>query len=417
MSAAVSPLPKFTGRDNFGNIVPGGLLFTYLAGTSTQVATYQDAGLTTPNATPIVLDAYARATIFLVPGVSYKFSLSPVGDGTNSHPYWTQDNINSTPAYNVNIDVAGTCGETITIGQACYLSDGSGGKTGGRWYKGDSTNPYSSCYANIIGFALQSATVGNAGSFRIAGKMTGLSGLTIGDIYYMSTAGTITSSFTLPANNRPILVADSTSSGVMAFYFGSGAFNVGGSLTVLGQASFGGTPDFFPGTTTGGGSMSGSGVPMTGMLNVQETPVSAINGTTDMMSFTVPGGTLDTGPPPVKLLRINAHGYTLASQASPTSFDFWWNGAKVFPTLFGGGNLASQTIAAKIFIIRTGSNTQMIAGYALGLLASQYSIYFHTPSTSTATDTNPVIFKFQSVGSIAGNVVQTDMVTEVLGFA
>jgi hypothetical protein len=62
--------------DSNGNPLSGGKLQVYLAGTTTPSPAYQDAGLTTPHANPIVFDAAGRppAAIFL-DALSYKFVL------------------------------------------------------------------------------------------------------------------------------------------------------------------------------------------------------------------------------------------------------------------------------------------------------------------------------------------------------
>ena len=46
--------------DNSGDPLAGGKVYTYEPGTTTNMATYQDAALVTPHANPIVLDAYGR---------------------------------------------------------------------------------------------------------------------------------------------------------------------------------------------------------------------------------------------------------------------------------------------------------------------------------------------------------------------
>ena len=210
----LSPTPWFTGFLNTGFINAGGLLFTYAAGTTTKQNTYTDVALTVPNANPIVLDSAGRATIFLTPGQSYKFVMSPPGDtDPPSNPIRTQDNISASPITAGGIDVLATAGVNITIGQAVYLSDGSGGLNAGQWYLADSTNNYSSSTAPYIGIASSTFTVGNVGVVRVDGQYSGLAGLTAGVTYYISTAGTLTSS--APGNARKILVADSTISGLL----------------------------------------------------------------------------------------------------------------------------------------------------------------------------------------------------------
>ena len=60
----LTPSPKQQFFGNNGRPLDGGLLFTYLAGTNTKVATYQNqAG--TPNTNPIVLDFRTQAPAML----------------------------------------------------------------------------------------------------------------------------------------------------------------------------------------------------------------------------------------------------------------------------------------------------------------------------------------------------------------
>ncbi len=64
--------------DNNGVPLAGGLIYTYQAGSSTPLATYQDNGGTIANANPIVLDSAGRVPneIWLLNGYSYKFIIT-----------------------------------------------------------------------------------------------------------------------------------------------------------------------------------------------------------------------------------------------------------------------------------------------------------------------------------------------------
>ena len=68
-----APDPDLRIVDANGVPISGGLIWTYLAGTVTPIATYSDVGLTVPNGNPIVAGSDGRFTAFLTPGVSYKF--------------------------------------------------------------------------------------------------------------------------------------------------------------------------------------------------------------------------------------------------------------------------------------------------------------------------------------------------------
>lgn len=71
----LTPFLKFREFDDSGDPLAGGLLYTYVAGTTTPQATYTDQGGGTPNANPVVLDANGRASVWLDPTLSYKLVL------------------------------------------------------------------------------------------------------------------------------------------------------------------------------------------------------------------------------------------------------------------------------------------------------------------------------------------------------
>lgn len=194
--------------DDNGNPLNGGTIETFVAGTSTHVAVFSDVNLTTAYSNPLTLNSAGRlpsnGSMFLTPGVSYKFLIKNSAGTTIATP----DNISAIPGSSAGVDVIGTFGEAITAGQAVYLSDGSGGKTAGLWYKADSANAYSSTTPEV-GIAPNSASTLGSGTIRIDGTVSGLTSLTVGAIYYTGTSGAITA--TAPANRRIIGQADSTS--------------------------------------------------------------------------------------------------------------------------------------------------------------------------------------------------------------
>ena len=213
-TGTIAPFPKHHFLDSNGDPLAAALLFTYEAGSTTKLASYTDVNLSVANANPIVLDSAGRATIFLS-AASYKFVLAPSTDtDPPTSAIWTVDNVSATPGFNVNLDVPGTAGETLTANSVVYLSEGSGSLTAGRWYKVDSDNTYSSVTARAVGIAPAAITSGSSGSIRVGGQVTGLAGLTIGTIYYASsTSGALTG--TRPANARRIGVADSATTLVL----------------------------------------------------------------------------------------------------------------------------------------------------------------------------------------------------------
>lgn len=79
MTVFLSPLAGVGSQffDNSGNVLSGGLLYTYAAGSTTPQTTYTDINGGTANANPIVLDAAGRleSEVWLTGGVAYKFIL------------------------------------------------------------------------------------------------------------------------------------------------------------------------------------------------------------------------------------------------------------------------------------------------------------------------------------------------------
>ena len=197
-----------------GTECSGCLLDTWQAGTTPALATYSNSTLAAiyVNANPVVMDSAGRPTTgaIYLSAVSYAFRLRTAAGAT----LWTLDPVSAIPTASGNVDVTGTAGEAITAGQAVYLSDGSGALTAGRWYLTDSDNTYSSTTGFLVGIAPTEIASAASGSIRLVGRVTGLSGLTAGELYYASaTAGALTG--TPPTNARFIGKADSTTSLVL----------------------------------------------------------------------------------------------------------------------------------------------------------------------------------------------------------
>lgn len=211
-TGTLMPLPHQQFGDANLNPLALGTLESYQAGTVTAIATYSDVSLTVANPVIITLNSAGRPSVsgtevgvYLTPGQSYKFILK---DSTGA-VIWTQDNVSAVPTSAGNVDITGTAGEAITAGQVVYLSDGSGSKTTGQWYKADNANPYSSTLPKIA-IAPSSITALASGTVRTEGQVTGLS-VSAGLTYYVGTSGALTS--TKPSNNaRRIGVADSATS-------------------------------------------------------------------------------------------------------------------------------------------------------------------------------------------------------------
>lgn len=85
---ALAPNPRRQFLDEEGNPLAGGLLYSYLAGTTTPEAVFADALLTTPHSNPITLDAAGRVTYY-VDAKGYKFKLLKA----TNELVWEVDNV------------------------------------------------------------------------------------------------------------------------------------------------------------------------------------------------------------------------------------------------------------------------------------------------------------------------------------
>lgn len=135
-----------------GANLSGGLLYTYAAGTTTPLATYQDSAGTILNANPVVLDAAGRVAsqVWLTAGSAYKFVLKTSAGTT----IWTQDNLRaindpSSVAWSAitgePTTIAGygiTDGLTTTVAAATYAPLASPTFTGTAKAKDEALNTY-----------------------------------------------------------------------------------------------------------------------------------------------------------------------------------------------------------------------------------------------------------------------------------
>jgi hypothetical protein len=111
-------------RDELGEEpLAGGLIYTYSAGTTTPLATYQDLDGEVANTNPIELDSSGMAVIRLTDGVAYKFEYTEPNDNL----LWTRDNITvgvsadaSDSDVLVTLNYSGTPGAQALMGGAIF---------------------------------------------------------------------------------------------------------------------------------------------------------------------------------------------------------------------------------------------------------------------------------------------------------
>ena len=91
MTGVIATIPRIQFFDIHGKPLVGGKLYTYLAGSTTPAATFQDQALTIKNENPVPLDATGSAVIWLDPTKAYKFVLEDFRGA--SQPGWPIDNV------------------------------------------------------------------------------------------------------------------------------------------------------------------------------------------------------------------------------------------------------------------------------------------------------------------------------------
>jgi hypothetical protein len=436
VGGSIAPFPKHQFFTNNGVVAASYKLFTYLAGTATKQATYTDYALGSANTNPIVLDSAGRATIFLSPGVAYKFVFTTNGDSDPPvSPIWTVDNVNATQATTLDVDISGVAGTSgIALGNCVYLSDGSGGTTAGRWYAADSDLTYGSVTANALGFALSApASAGDSFNIRTSGRVTGLSGLAAGSLYYISaTAGAITT--TPPTNARPVGVADSATSLVVtqfvpttdasATFAGritTGTQTIAGAKTFTGTTTISGAIVSSSATATTfvapplfqpGGVVAASAARVSGRVAVTDgyTEVGTVGaGTDDLRSTTLTGGSLANDQ---MAIRVTAWG-RFAANANNKTLNFVFGGSTL--ALLGASAQNNTRWYVEAIVARTGATSQEIHGImhvttgGAGVAPSLLS------ATGAETLANDVTVKFTGSGTSDNDVIQEGMVMELVG--
>ena len=146
MSAFLAPLfgAGWQGFDNQGNVLAGGKLYTYQAGTTSPYATWSDFGLTIPNGNPIILNSAGRPSSEIwFDSSSYKVVLTD----TNNNIIGTWDNLvgmgSGSPGPQGNTGPQGPQGFTGAQGPLGFGPSGTDGMDGddGQPIPGPKGNP------------------------------------------------------------------------------------------------------------------------------------------------------------------------------------------------------------------------------------------------------------------------------------
>ena len=123
MAVNLSPVAGAAAQffDNSGNVLTGGKIYTYLAGTTTPAVTYTTSSGNTAQPNPIILNAAGRVPdsgeIWLSGGTSYKFVLKD----TNDVLIGTYDNLQGLPSAGSEGYITATQGQTVCTVPFTYL--------------------------------------------------------------------------------------------------------------------------------------------------------------------------------------------------------------------------------------------------------------------------------------------------------
>lgn len=121
MSVNIAPDARQQFEDANGLPYIGGKLFTYVAGSTTKLATFTDSTGGASNTNPIILNSAGRTPygLWLTNGVSYKFVLALSTDtDPPTSPIWTEDNITGIN----DSSVAGISQWTVQTNIPTYIS-------------------------------------------------------------------------------------------------------------------------------------------------------------------------------------------------------------------------------------------------------------------------------------------------------
>ena len=165
MSVTLSPPPKLQFFDANGNPLAGGFLYSYVAGTSTPLATYNDASGTTYNTNPIILNARGEANVWLG-AAAYKLKLETAANVE----IWTVDNIGGGDQFGTVQFLTGVSGSdtiTATVTSSSFIAYAAGQMFN---FVAAGTNTTTSVTLNLNGLGAKSVT------------KTGTVALSVGDI-------------------------------------------------------------------------------------------------------------------------------------------------------------------------------------------------------------------------------------------
>jgi|SRR6185312_16139161 len=221
MSAELSPLLWQRFFDANGKPLSGGLLYSYIAGGSTPLATYTDQTGSTPNTNPVVLDSNGYASVWLTSG-TYKFVLQDsLGNTlqtvdqvqTLSAQIATQINVAGALAATSNLsDLTNVASALTNLGVSPFQTQKSHSVTSGQ------------SATNLTGETFDgTAYTSQVYEYEIQQAVAGY--------LFTITSGNATSAATYTNNGNTYTVRSTISSGTILFCDGTSAPQTSGTLT------------------------------------------------------------------------------------------------------------------------------------------------------------------------------------------
>lgn len=255
-----------------------------------------------------------------------------------------------------NVDIPILFGASIAAGNVGYISDGTDGRTAGRFYLNTALAPLGS----ITAVAMTSTLVGVSGTIRILGEVSGLAGLTAGTIYYASLASPGLLTNVAPANALIVGQAISTTELVVTGNPPVASDTKMGILSLLAQDIAGAkrfitAPTFAPGTVAKGL----QDAIVSGVIHKNGATVnSSTGGPISPINVTIKGNLLNADG---KLLRVTLY-FRTAANVNNKQITAVYGGTTVFDsgvfTTAGAANHGKLIIE----IMRTGASAQRVCG-------------------------------------------------------
>lgn len=167
------PTLKQRFLDNNGAPLAGGMLYSYVAGTTTPKATYTDASGNTPNTNPVILNARGECDLWVDPNSgAYKFVLTD----SLGNVQWTLDNVTLNDLANGVQSINGNSGVLTLNAITQLMGDVSGGPASGFQSVSSTVNSVGGSSAANVHAAEQTVNTAQSGRKFLASPSDGTSG-------------------------------------------------------------------------------------------------------------------------------------------------------------------------------------------------------------------------------------------------